>query len=65
LLLFMLVCSVGAVANIGIARALYDSGHTGWTPAGAIGAIIGVVWNYAMSSTLVWGRRPRWARRRL
>jgi dolichol-phosphate mannosyltransferase len=64
LLLFMLVCSVGAVANIGIARALYDSGHTGWTPAGAIGAIIGVVWNYAMSSTLVWGRRPRWARRR-
>jgi dolichol-phosphate mannosyltransferase len=63
LVLFMLVCSVGAVANIGIARALYYSEHTGWTPAGAIGAIIGVVWNYAMSSTLVWGRRPRWARR--
>jgi dolichol-phosphate mannosyltransferase len=59
LLLFMLVCGVGAAANIGIARALYYAGHTGWTPAGAVGAVIGVVWNYTMSSTLVWGRKPR------
>lgn len=59
LVLFMLVCSVGAAANIGIARALYYAGDTGPTPAAAIGAVIGVVWNYAMSSTLVWGRRPR------
>jgi dolichol-phosphate mannosyltransferase len=58
LLLFMLVCAVGAFANIGIASALYASGHAGQTPAGALGAVIGVVWNYAMSSTLVWGRRP-------
>ena len=57
LVLFMIVCSVGAVANIGIARALYYAGQTGPTPAAAVGAIIGVVWNYAMSSTLVWNRR--------
>jgi dolichol-phosphate mannosyltransferase len=57
LVLFMLVCSVGAAANIGIARALYYAGQAGPTPAAAVGAIIGVVWNYAMSSTLVWGRR--------
>ncbi len=56
LLLFMLVCSVGAVANIGIAKSLYDS-HTWWTFAGAIGAVIGVVWNYAVSATLVWRAR--------
>lgn len=56
LLLFMLVCGVGAVANIGIAQVLYEQ-HTWWTLAGAIGAIIGVVWNYAVSATLVW--RPR------
>jgi dolichol-phosphate mannosyltransferase len=62
LVLFMLVCSVGAIANIGIARALYYAGQTGPTPAAAVGAIIGVVWNYAMSSTLVWGRRPAWGR---
>jgi dolichol-phosphate mannosyltransferase len=60
LILFMLVCGVGAMANIGIAGALYASGHAGRTPAGALGAVIGVVWNYAMSATLVWGRRSRY-----
>jgi dolichol-phosphate mannosyltransferase len=53
LLLFMLVCGVGAVANVGIAQTLY-AGHMRWTFAGAIGAMIGVVWNYAVSATLVW-----------
>ena len=57
LALFMLVCAVGAAANIGIANALYAGGQAGRTPAGALGAVIGVVWNYAMSATLVWGRR--------
>ena len=56
LALFMLVCGVGAVANIGIAQSLYVS-HTWWTVAGAIGAVIGVVWNYAVSATLVWRTR--------
>lgn len=56
LLLFMLVCGLGAVANIGIAQSLY-AGHAGWTPAGAAGAAIGLIWNYAVSATLVWGRR--------
>ncbi len=56
LLLFMVVCGVGAAANIGVARVLYQS-QTDWTTAGAIGAAIGVVWNYAVSSTLVWRRR--------
>jgi dolichol-phosphate mannosyltransferase len=59
LALFMLVCGVGALANIGVASALYASGDAGRTPAGALGAVIGVVWNYAMSATLVWGRRKR------
>jgi dolichol-phosphate mannosyltransferase len=56
LLLFMLVCGVGGIANVGIAKALYDS-HTAWSIAGAIGAMIGVVWNYAVSATLVWRTR--------
>jgi dolichol-phosphate mannosyltransferase len=62
LILFMLVCSVGAVANIGIARMLYYAGQAGPAPAALVGAVIGVVWNYAMSSTLVWGRRSVWGR---
>jgi dolichol-phosphate mannosyltransferase len=56
LLVFIVVCGVGAVANIGIANTLYES-HTNWTIAGAIGAVIGVVWNYAVSATLVWRAR--------
>ena len=56
LLLFMLVCGIGAIANVGIARVLYET-HTYWTIAGAIGAVIGVVWNYAVSATLVWRAR--------
>jgi dolichol-phosphate mannosyltransferase len=56
LLLFMLVCGFGAVANVGIAQMLYEQ-KAGWTAAGAIGAVIGVVWNYAVSATLVWRAR--------
>jgi dolichol-phosphate mannosyltransferase len=56
LFVFMLVCGVGAAANIGIATTLYDT-HTNWTLAGTIGAMIGVVWNYAVSATLVWRAR--------
>jgi dolichol-phosphate mannosyltransferase len=56
LLLFMLVCGIGAVANVGIAKELY-AGDSSWTLAGGIGAIIGVVWNYAVSATLVWRAR--------
>ena len=56
LLLFMLVCGFGAVANIGIAQVLYER-HATWTVAGGIGAMIGVVWNYAISATLVWRSR--------
>ena len=56
LLVFMLVCGLGAIANIGIAQTLYHTSMQ-WTIAGATGAVIGVVWNYAVSATLVWGPR--------
>jgi dolichol-phosphate mannosyltransferase len=51
--IFLLVCGLGAVANIGIARALYAENESGLL-ASAAGAAIGVVWNYAVSATLVW-----------
>lgn len=56
LVLFMLVCGLGAVANIGIARTLYQQDAAG-VAASAAGAAIGVVWNYAVSATLVWRAR--------
>lgn len=49
-------CAIGAtgfVANIGVASWLYAE-RPSWWLAGAAGAIIGAVWNYAMSSRLVW-----------
>jgi dolichol-phosphate mannosyltransferase len=56
LLLFALVCSVGVVVNIDIASWLFDFDHTWWA-AGFAGALVGVVWNYAVSSSFVWRRR--------
>ena len=56
LLLFMAVCGLGAAANIGVAALLYAD-HTRWARAGAAGALIGLVWNYAVSATLVWRGR--------
>ncbi|MDE2239565.1 MAG: glycosyltransferase family 2 protein [Rhodospirillales bacterium] len=53
LALFMIVCGLGAIANIGIAKALYlENGRSLFS--GAAGAAVGVVWNYAVSATLVW-----------
>jgi dolichol-phosphate mannosyltransferase len=57
LVLFYLVCGLGAAANVGIAGLLLRDGVLGWGLAGAAGALLTVVWNYAVSSTLVW--RPR------
>ncbi|MGH7120790.1 MAG: glycosyltransferase [Acetobacteraceae bacterium] len=55
-LLFVVVCSIGAFANVGVAAMLYHR-HAGWSLAGTAGAAIGVVWNYAVSATLVWRAR--------
>jgi dolichol-phosphate mannosyltransferase len=57
LLSFYLVCSVGAIANIGIATYVYGAEEPWWI-AGIAGAIIGAVWNYAVSSVYTW-RKPR------
>lgn len=53
LLLFYLACGLGAFANVGIARVLYQDAFA-WGLAGVAGAAISVVWNYAVSATLVW-----------
>jgi dolichol-phosphate mannosyltransferase len=56
LLGFIAVCSIGAFVNVEIAGYFY--GHSvSWWISGLLGALIGSVWNYAVSSTLVWKRR--------
>lgn len=56
LVLFYLVCSVGLFANVGVAFSVYDSEPVWWL-AGIAGAVMGAVWNYAMSGLLVWRQR--------
>jgi dolichol-phosphate mannosyltransferase len=56
LLAFYLVCSVGLFANVGVAFSVYDQEPIWWL-AGAAGALMGVVWNYAMSGLFVWRKR--------
>jgi dolichol-phosphate mannosyltransferase len=56
LLSFYLVCSLGAVANVGIGSLVYEQYH-GWWLAGIAGAIVGSVWNYVASGWLTWAKR--------
>ncbi len=56
LLSFYAICSLGAVAGVGIASAAFEE-HYSWWLAGLAGAAVGVVWNYAVSSVFTW--RPR------
>ena len=55
---FALGCSVGALANIDVASWLFRANETWWA-AGLAGALLSVVWNYAVSTNLVWRRRRR------
>jgi dolichol-phosphate mannosyltransferase len=50
--LFCLFASVGAFANIDLAEWLY-SGASVWWAAGAAGAVMSALWNYAMSTLFV------------
>jgi len=53
LLTFYAVCSVGVLANVGVANLIYADPSYWWF-AGTAGAIMGAVWNYAASSALTW-----------
>ncbi len=53
---FYAVCSLGAVANVGIASAAFAHHYTWWL-SGLAGAAVGVVWNYAVSSIFTWRRK--------
>ena len=54
--IFYLGCGLGAVANVGVASYVFVSDHVWWM-AGVAGAIVGSVWNFAMSSVFTWNRR--------
>jgi dolichol-phosphate mannosyltransferase len=50
---FYAVCSIGAVANVGIADFLFGQDYDWWV-SGICGILVGAVWNYAMSALFTW-----------
>lgn len=50
---FTLACSLGALANVGVASYLFKQ-HTVWQLSALAGIVVGAVWNYAMTATFTW-----------
>ena len=57
-LIFVLVCSIGSLANIGVAE-LVLADHGSWTLAGVAGALMSAVFNFSGATQLVWRQRRR------
>jgi dolichol-phosphate mannosyltransferase len=53
---FMIACSLGALANVGVASYLFKR-HTPWELSALAGIVLGAVWNYALTATYTWGKR--------
>ncbi len=53
---FCLVCSVGVVANVGVAQFIFGTDHGDWRFAALAGIAVAAVWNFALSSRFTWGR---------
>jgi dolichol-phosphate mannosyltransferase len=51
--LYIAICMVGAVTNVQVAQYLFGMGIPWWF-SGIAGAGIGAVWNYAVSTQVVW-----------
>jgi dolichol-phosphate mannosyltransferase len=57
LVTFGVICSVGAVANLSVAQVMVSADGHGWALAGLVGAVMSLVWNYAVSSVITWRRK--------
>ncbi|MEX8498620.1 glycosyltransferase [Leptothrix ochracea] len=58
LLKFMAACSIGAVANVGVAAYIH-SGSGNWLVSGLAGILVGTIWNYGATAYLVWIKPKR------
>ncbi len=56
---FTLACSIGAIANVGIATYAFETklvGDAAWVLSAVAGIIVGSVWNYAVTSVYTWNK---------
>ena len=54
---FVAACSLGGMANVGIAAYLFEH-QTGWVLSAVAGVLVGAVWNYAVTAVYTW-KKPR------
>ena len=61
LMIFYVTCGLGAIANVGIANSLYlgevNNVSLTWYISGIVGALVGAIWNFLMSSLITWRQR--------
>jgi dolichol-phosphate mannosyltransferase len=57
LVAYMVICGMGAVVNVQSAEYLFEQ-NIPWWFAGTAGALVGAVWNYAVSTQIVWTWLP-------
>jgi dolichol-phosphate mannosyltransferase len=53
---FYVACGIGAIINFQVAEMLFSRGVY-WLIAGFLGATVGSVWNYGVTSTFTWRRK--------
>ena len=53
LLAFYVICGIGAVSNIGVASWLFQF-YPHWLVPAFTGSLIGAVWNFTLSSHVLW-----------
>jgi dolichol-phosphate mannosyltransferase len=53
---FTIACSVGAIANVGIASFLFNA-EIKWMLAAIAGILVGTVWNFAVTRVYTWRER--------
>ncbi len=50
---FVLTCSLGGLANVGVAAFIFSQ-NVSWLSSALAGILVGAVWNFAVTSTYTW-----------
>jgi dolichol-phosphate mannosyltransferase len=53
---FIMACSIGALANVGVATYIFEQ-RSQWVLAALAGVLVGAVWNYTITQLYTWGMK--------
>ena len=54
MVLFLVICGIGALPNLLVAHHLYSGLHAQWMLAGGVGMLVSAVWNFSVSRHFIW-----------